>query len=117
MDVGRPDIGFRAPRDAIQARRSVFTDIERLRQIARACGPIQVIFAGKAHPHDEGGKEIIQHIFARGRRSPPATSAWYTSQDYDMDLARLLTAGVGRLAQHAAAAVRSLGNQRHESRG
>ena len=44
----------------------LFTDIERLRSIAQHVGPFQVIFAGKAHPQDREGKELIQRIFAFG---------------------------------------------------
>jgi starch phosphorylase len=40
-----------------------FQDIERLRTISSKTGPLQVIYAGKAHPQDQGGKELIKRIF------------------------------------------------------
>jgi len=41
----------------------LFTDIGRLKSISSKAGPFQVIYAGKAHPHDQGGKEVIKRIF------------------------------------------------------
>jgi starch phosphorylase len=70
----------------------VFADLERLRRIAETAGPLQIIYAGKAHPQDESGKEVIRRIFsaaaALGERVPVAYL-----EEYDMDLARLLCAG------------------------
>lgn len=55
--------------------------------------PVQIIFAGKAHPKDDGGKEIIRHIvhFA----SPEAVRRRIIFlEDYDIDIARVLVRGV-----------------------
>jgi len=70
----------------------LFTDIERLRSIARNAGPFQVIFAGKAHPQDREGKELIQRIFAFRNALRNDIRICYLAQ-YDMELAKLLTAG------------------------
>ena len=70
----------------------LFTDIERLRSIARNAGPFQVIFAGKAHPQDREGKELIQRIFAFGNALRNDIRIGYLER-YDMELAKLLTAG------------------------
>jgi len=53
-------IGF-ARRAATYKRADlIFTDLKRLVEIAK--GKVQFIFSGKAHPHDEPGKDIIQRI-------------------------------------------------------
>ena len=41
----------------------LFTDLERLKAIAKRVGPFQVVYGGKAHPHDEAGKQVIRKIF------------------------------------------------------
>jgi len=40
----------------------IFNDIERLKNISGNAGPLQLVFAGKAHPRDQEGKEIIKRI-------------------------------------------------------
>ncbi|NIP90204.1 MAG: glycosyltransferase family 1 protein, partial [Gammaproteobacteria bacterium] len=55
--------------------------------------PIQLIFAGKAHPKDNGGKELIRQIIHFAQR----TDAWNRVlflEDYDMNVARYLVQGV-----------------------
>lgn len=69
----------------------LFTDLERLRSIARNAGPFQVIFAGKAHPQDREGKKLIQRIFAFGKALRNDIRIGYLPR-YDMELAKLLTA-------------------------
>ncbi len=70
----------------------LFRDLDRLRAIAARTGRFQVVFAGKAHPRDEGGKELIQHIFqARDALRDHVRVAYLAN--YDWDLGRLLTAG------------------------
>jgi starch phosphorylase len=41
----------------------LLSDVESLRRIASTVGPLQIIYAGKAHPKDTGGKELIRRIF------------------------------------------------------
>ena len=41
----------------------LFNDLERLKAIAARAGKLQIIYAGKAHPNDKGGKELIHHVF------------------------------------------------------
>ncbi len=71
----------------------VFFDAERLRRIARRAGGLQILFAGKAHPRDEGGKEIIRRITAAAARLEPDIPIVYL-EDYDMALASYLVSGV-----------------------
>ena len=63
----------------------MFHDIERLRRIAPD-GGLQVVFAGKAHPRDEAGKEVIQRIFQIGRALAHGVAVVYLP-NYDMALA------------------------------
>ena len=70
----------------------IFTRLERLRQIARDAGKLQIIFAGKAHPHDHRGKEIIQQIHGAAAELGDSIPAVFVP-GYDIALARKLTAG------------------------
>lgn len=69
------------------------TDSERLRRIAAQAGPLQIVYAGKAHPQDEGGKDLIRRIFQAKEVLKRAIKIVYL-QNYDMALGKLLTAGV-----------------------
>jgi starch phosphorylase len=71
----------------------LFTDPERLRHIAANGGGLQVLYAGKAHPHDEGGKDIIKRIHEAAGHVKANVDVVYL-QNYDMELAGLLVAGV-----------------------
>jgi starch phosphorylase len=71
----------------------LFTDPERLRHIVNTVGGLQVLYAGKAHPHDMGGKEIIQRIHQAAETVAGSVRVVYL-ENYDMDLAGLLVAGV-----------------------
>lgn len=71
----------------------LFSDIERLLKIPSHAGALQIIYAGKAHPADQGGKEMIHRVIEHARRLRPAIKAVYL-EDYDMALAAMLTAGV-----------------------
>jgi starch phosphorylase len=68
----------------------IFHDVERLRGIAR--GRLQLVFAGKAHPGDDGGKQLIRHIFEVGHALGQDVPVIYLA-DYDVELARLLVSG------------------------
>jgi starch phosphorylase len=70
----------------------IFADLERLRRIVRVAGRLQVIYAGKAHPGDEGGKEVIRRVFRAAATLGDEVPVIYL-EDYDMDLARLMCAG------------------------
>jgi starch phosphorylase len=72
----------------------IFRDIDRLAQIlTNAEHPVQLIFAGKAHPADEGGKKLIQDIYLKAR-DPRLGGRVAFVEDYEMGLASLLVAGV-----------------------
>jgi starch phosphorylase len=71
----------------------IFTDMEQLRKISREAGKFQLIFGGKAHPNDNAGKELIKHIFAAAGALRNDVKIVYLA-NYDMAVAKLLTAGV-----------------------
>jgi starch phosphorylase len=86
-------IGFARRATTYKRTDLVFRDPARLGAIARDVGPIQMIFAGKAHPRDEAGKEMIRRVFAAAERLRNRVRVVYL-EDYDLALAQLLTAGV-----------------------
>jgi starch phosphorylase len=93
MDVDVLTIGF-ARRFAPYKRADlIFDDANRLRRLSRDAGRIQLVFAGKAHPQDNDGKKLIQHVIQTGRALAPDVSVAFLP-NYDVGLARLLTAGV-----------------------
>jgi starch phosphorylase len=71
----------------------MFSDLDRLRQMTREVGPLQVIYGGKAHPHDVSGKALIRRIFAAAAEIGESVRVVYL-QNYDMALARDICAGV-----------------------
>jgi starch phosphorylase len=87
-------IGF-ARRFATYKRASlVMTDIDRLLSIInRPNMPVQIIFAGKAHPADEPGKQLIQQVYRQVKRAETG-GRFVFLEDYDINLARYLVQGV-----------------------
>ena len=71
----------------------IFFDPDQLADLAKTVGPIQLIFGGKAHPHDGGGKEMIRRVVQFARQLKNDVSIVYL-ENYDIALAKLLTSGV-----------------------
>ena len=69
----------------------VFSDIERLREIAG--GEIQFVFSGKAHPRDEGGKQLIRDIYGSAKQIEGEIPVAFL-ENYDMDTGLAITSGV-----------------------
>ncbi|HEY5602265.1 MAG TPA: alpha-glucan family phosphorylase [Gammaproteobacteria bacterium] len=86
-------IGF--ARRATQYKRPnlLFHDIDKLNRTADSCGKLQLIFAGKAHPHDQIGKELIQKIHRIKTRLNDNIKLVYINE-YNINLAKLMVAGV-----------------------
>jgi starch phosphorylase len=61
--------------------------------VSRQDMPVQIIFAGKAHPADQMGKSLIQTLVAESR-SPEFSGKIVFVENYDMSLAKLLVSGV-----------------------
>jgi starch phosphorylase len=94
LDPAALTIGF-ARRFATYKRAALlFTDEERLAQLLwNPERPVQVVFAGKAHPADRPGQRVIQEIWERSR-SPRLKGRVFIIEDYDMRVARFLIQGV-----------------------
>jgi starch phosphorylase len=93
MDIDHLTIGF-ARRAATYKRADLlFHDLDRLQAISRNAGPIQLVYAGKAHPGDQAGKTLIQRVF-RARDSLRNTIRVAYLPNYDMTLGKLITSGV-----------------------
>ncbi len=94
LDPGILTIGF-ARRFATYKRAALlFSDLDRLARIVwDADRPLQIIFAGKAHPADRPGQGVIQDIFGRSR-SPKLRGRVFIMEDYDIRIARFLVQGV-----------------------
>jgi glycogen phosphorylase len=71
----------------------LFSDPERLKQIAAEVGPLQIVYGGKAHPRDEGGKDLVRRIFQAAQALHGLVRVVYL-EEYDMSLARRICAGV-----------------------
>jgi alpha-glucan phosphorylase-like protein len=91
LEEHRLTIGF-ARRFATYKRANlVFSDLQRLRAIG--ADRIQFVFSGKAHPKDEGGKQLIRDIFASAGEVANDIPVAFI-ENYDMDTGLAMTSGV-----------------------
>lgn len=86
-------LGFARRMTAYKRPDLLFRDVERLKRIAGQAGRIQLVFAGKAHPHDEQGKKLIQHVF-RMRDDLASVMPIAFLNNYNMQIGKLITSGV-----------------------
>jgi glycogen phosphorylase len=93
LDQRALTIGFARRATGYKRAALLFSDLNRLRQIVSTAGPIQVIFGGKAHPRDEGGKEIIRGIFKSGELLKDSIRVVYL-EEYNMELGKYMCSGV-----------------------
>jgi starch phosphorylase len=93
MDVDAFTIGFGRRAAAYKRADMLFHDPNRLRRIHSNAGPFQVVYAGKAHPQDGGGKELIRRIFQAKDKLKDQIKIVYLP-DYDIELCKMMTAGV-----------------------
>lgn len=87
----RLTLGFARRMTGYKRPHLLFDDLARLRRIA-ARHPLQVVYAGKAHPRDDAGKAAIAHVHAWARELAPELPVVFLP-DYDVRLARLMVAG------------------------
>jgi starch phosphorylase len=92
MDSSAITLGFARRSTAYKRADFLFSDPQRLRKIAGQVGPLQVIYGGKAHPRDEGGKAMIRRIFETMAALKDVVPVVYL-EDYDMALAKYMCAG------------------------
>ena len=93
LDENVLTIGF-ARRAATYKRADlIFHDRDRLRWLGSTVGRLQIIFAGKAHPNDQGGKELIRKITEHAHALSDSIKIIYL-EDFDWQWAPMLYSGV-----------------------
>ncbi|HQL75733.1 MAG: Maltodextrin phosphorylase [Planctomycetes bacterium ADurb.Bin126] len=94
LDPEALTIGF-ARRFATYKRANlILSDLERLEKLlSQADRPVQILFAGKAHPRDNPGKDLIRQIIHTARKDAFRHSIVFL-EDYDMNMARYFVQGV-----------------------
>ncbi len=94
LDPEALTIGF-ARRFATYKRATlIFRDIQRLKRLLHAeRRPVQIVFAGKAHPADGSGKQFIQEVY-QVAQDPEFGGRIAFLEDYDLHMARFLVQGV-----------------------
>ena len=93
INVEALTLGFARRATAYKRPELPFRDLARLKGMATADRPLQIIYAGKAHPHDAEGKDLLRRI----RQLVPQLAGNVRLaflEDYNLDMARLLVAGV-----------------------
>jgi len=94
LDPDALTIGFARRFAAYKRATLLLRDPERLDRLVNQPGrPVQIIFAGKAHPRDESGKELIRTVVALARSSRFRRRIVFL-EEYDMAVARYLVQGV-----------------------
>jgi len=86
-------IGFARRATAYKRADLIFHDTARLTEIAKIRGKIQLVFAGKAHPADHSGKELIKKITQQSQHLKEHIKIVYL-ENYDMNLGKMITSGV-----------------------
>ena len=86
-------IGFARRQTAYKRPELLISDPQRLMSLAEKAGPIQIIYAGKAHPKDDSGKDTIKRIFSAMKNIHGKVKIAYI-HNYDIAIAKLMTAGV-----------------------
>ena len=86
-------IGFARRATAYKRADLLFSDLDRLTRMAQQVGPVQVIYGGKAHPQDDGGKRLIRSIFGAAAALRDTLKVVYL-EEYDMSLAKYVCSGV-----------------------
>jgi starch phosphorylase len=86
-------IGFARRMATYKRAALLFSDMDRLtRLLSDPARPVQIVFAGKAHPADRPGQGVIQTIFERSR-SEAFRGRVFILEDYDMRVGRYLVQG------------------------
>lgn len=86
-------IGFARRATAYKRAELLFQNVQRLKEISRKVGRIQLVFAGKAHPRDGNGKEIIRRLRQMAIQLAPTIKMVFV-ENYNMYTGKLLTSGV-----------------------
>jgi starch phosphorylase len=86
-------IGYARRQTAYKRPDLLISDMERLRRIAETAGPLQILYAGKAHPRDESGKQAIRAIVRAAKESGGKLKIAFVN-NYDIAIAKMMVAGV-----------------------
>jgi len=86
-------IGFARRATGYKRADLILSDLDRLRLIAKNAGKFQIVYAGKAHPNDAGGKEIIRRIYQAKKALRKNVSIVFLD-NYNMEVGGQITAGV-----------------------
>jgi starch phosphorylase len=86
-------IGFARRAAAYKRADMLFADPTRLTRLAEEYGGIQIVYAGKAHPHDNVGKAIIHHVIEAGAKLNSEHLRIVYLENYEWDLGAILTGG------------------------
>lgn len=93
MDVETLTLGFARRAASYKRADLLLSDVDRLKEIHSKAGAFQIIYAGKAHPKDGGGKELIRRIFQAMEALKGDVKIAYL-ENYDIELGKLITSGV-----------------------
>ena len=94
LDPSALTIGFARRFSTYKRADLIFHDIERIKHIVTMpYKPVQIIFAGKAHPADDDGKRILQRIF-KIAHSPEFAGRIAFVEDYGEQISKYLVQGV-----------------------
>ena len=86
-------IGFARRQTAYKRPDLLISEPERLKQIAKKYGCIQIIYAGKAHPKDQSGKDAIKNIFSVMKTIDDNVKIAFI-HNYDIRIGKLMVSGV-----------------------
>ena len=86
-------IGFARRATGYKRADLILSDLDRLRQIAKDAGHFQIVYAGKAHPNDAGGKDIIRRIY-KAKKALRKNVPTVFLDDYNLELGGKMTSGV-----------------------
>ena len=93
MNAATFTIGFARRATAYKRSDLLFADVERLKGVADKTGALQIVYAGKAHPKDTEGKQLIEKIFNSRRLLRDKIQVAYL-ENYSMEIGKIMTAGV-----------------------
>ncbi len=93
LDTGVLTIAFSRRFTEYKRPALIMNDVGRLKQMLRnEFRPVQLIFAGKAHPNDDRGKQLIQEVYDKAKDTEFGGRIAFV-EDYDMHMARYLVHG------------------------
>jgi starch phosphorylase len=94
LDTRALTIGFARRFASYKRANLILSDVERLERLLRnASRPVQIVFAGKAHPQDTEGKEILRQVVSFCQSNGMRRHAVFL-EDYDLLVSRQLVQGV-----------------------